>query len=322
MSFAIICCSGVGEEFTVAALQICGGISELGWTWSNNMQGNYVHMSYSCPYLSMPANQALGRPKKRAGNLGIVVWWVHTIQSEAKTWQSMTVSNEILTLHKDWIENNELLSSISIWSWSNLMWCMHGTNKLSILDKGLSMGNTQRFRGPLFLDLKSTHYRNVMPWRKHDFAWGIQEILYTVYIDIFDLPLDLYSVNPLHPHLPMQSMHFLLRMHGLYISSSHFVIDPDLLSKCSVDEACRIKGATRPKVLFGSFGSFWQDSKWIKHHGFQLTLLFAPAASPTSGHPSTAGTAPTLVSGTALWLCGCARPGIFSKVHHNNSIYK
>lgn len=93
-----------GQVFTVAALQICGGISELGWTWSNNMQGNYVHMSYSCPYLSMPANQALGRPKKRAGNLGIVVWWVHTIQSEAKTWQSMTVSNEILTLHKDWIE--------------------------------------------------------------------------------------------------------------------------------------------------------------------------------------------------------------------------
>ena len=79
------------------------------------------------------------------------------------------------------LKNNELLSSISIWSWSNLMWCMHGTNKLSILDKGLSMGNTQRFQGPLFLDLKSTHYRNVMPWRKHDFAWGIQEILYTVY---------------------------------------------------------------------------------------------------------------------------------------------
>ena len=44
------------------------------------------------------------------------------------------------------------------------MWCMHGTNKLSILDKGLSMGNTQRFQGPLFLDLKSTHYRNVMPY--------------------------------------------------------------------------------------------------------------------------------------------------------------
>lgn len=86
MSFAIICCSSVGEElytacpmwpcgqvFTVAALQICGGISELGRTICKAIMFTIVHMSYLCPYLSMPANQALGRPKKRAGNLGIVV---------------------------------------------------------------------------------------------------------------------------------------------------------------------------------------------------------------------------------------------------------
>ena len=61
-----------GQVFTVAALQICGGICRAG---SNDMRGTCSQLFIYLIYLSMPANQARGRPEKGVANLGMVVCW-------------------------------------------------------------------------------------------------------------------------------------------------------------------------------------------------------------------------------------------------------
>ena len=148
-----------GQVFTVAALQICGGNCRAG---SNDMRGTCSQLPI---YLSMPANQARGRPEKGVAHLGMVVCW----SPSWALWQSQMKSSLFISIE---LKKNELLSSLSIWSWSNLMWCMHRKNmeNLSILDEGPFMGKYAKIPEPWLLDLRSRHYRNVMPLKKHDLA--------------------------------------------------------------------------------------------------------------------------------------------------------